>query len=317
MIDAALPLLICPHCGGSLGRRAVGQIGCRRGHTFDLAKHGYLPLLGPHSRTDTGDDAAMVAARLEFLAAGHFRPIADAVAARCRGTMLEMGAGTGYYLAAAGPELGIALDSSRYAARRAARVHPAVVSVLADAWAPLPVATAAIDTVLVIFAPRDPGEIGRVLRPGGRALVVTPQPAHLAQIRGPLGMLDIDAGKAAAVQHRWQPQFVTVDEVSVTARLQLTAADLRALVAMGPTARHRSAEQIAASIQVWTALTEGERPAGGPDGTGTGTSTSTDIGISTGIGTSTRSYPVTMAVTVTELRREQGSGPRVAHRTWR
>jgi 23S rRNA (guanine745-N1)-methyltransferase len=292
MIDAALPLLICPHCGGSLEQQAVGQVGCRRGHSFDLARHGYLPLLGPRSRTDTGDDAAMVAARAEFLAGGHYRPIADTVAARCRGTVLEIGAGTGYYLAAADPELGIALDSSRYAARRAARAHPAVVSVLADAWAPLPVTTAAIDTVLVIFAPRDPDEIGRVLRPGGRALVVTPQPAHLAEIRGPLGMLDIDDGKAAAVQQRWQPQFVTVDEVSVTAQLQLTAADLRALVAMGPTARHRSPEQIAASIRE---LPEVGRPATDPAGPD--------------------SYPATMAVTVTELRREQGSGPRVAHRT--
>lgn len=248
MIDVALPMLRCPQCAAPLHRAAEHTVGCTTGHRFDLARQGYLPLLGPRSRTDTGDDAAMVSARVQFLAAGHFRPIADAVAARATGVMLEVGAGTGYYLARADAELGIALDVSRYAARRAARVHPRVAAVLADAWAPLPVASAAIDTVLVIFAPRKPTEIGRVLRPGGAALVVTPLPDHLAEIRGPLGMLDIDAGKADALEQRWGEAFSAASSTAVTAEMSLGHSDLRALVAMGPAARHRSAAEIATAV---------------------------------------------------------------------
>lgn len=249
MIDAALPLLQCPLCGGPLERTTEQVVGCSGKHRFDLAKQGYLPLLGPQSRTDTGDDAAMVDARVEFLVAGHFRPIADAVADRTTGVVLEIGAGTGYYLAHSEPPLGLALDASRYAARRAAKVHPRVAAVLADAWAPLPVASAVIDTVLVIFAPRTPAEIGRVLRPGGTALVVTPLPDHLAEIRGPLGMLDIDAGKADALEQRWGEAFSVASSTAVTAEMSLGHSDLRALVAMGPAARHRSAADIAAAVE--------------------------------------------------------------------
>ncbi|MGI8417838.1 MAG: putative RNA methyltransferase [Nakamurella sp.] len=244
----ALPLLCCPVCCASLTRTGAQVVGCGLGHRFDLAQQGYLPLLGPGSRTDTGDDAAMVGARVEFLAAGHFRPIADAVADRTTGVVLEIGAGTGYYLAHTEPVLGIALDSSRYAARRAAKVHPRVAAVLADAWAPLPVASAAIDTVLVIFAPRTPAEIGRVLRPGGAALVVTPLPDHLAEIRGPLGMLNIDAGKAEALEQRWGEVCSAASATVVTAEMSLGHSDLRALVAMGPAARHRSAAETSAAV---------------------------------------------------------------------
>lgn len=248
VIDMALPLLCCPLCSASLARTGAQVVGCGQGHRFDVAKQGYLPLLGPPSRTHTGDDAAMVDARVEFLGAGHFRPIADAVAERTTGVVLEVGAGTAYYLAHTEPAIGIALDASKYAARRAAKVHPRVAAVLADAWAPLPVAPAAIDTVLVIFAPRTPAEIGRVLRPGGTALVVTPLPEHLAEIRGPLGMLDIDAGKADALEQRWGSAFSAASSTAVTDEMSLGHSDLRALVAMGPAARHRSAADIAAAV---------------------------------------------------------------------
>jgi 23S rRNA (guanine745-N1)-methyltransferase len=268
-LDVALPLLACPHCRGTLTRLDQRCVGCTRMHRFDLARQGYIPLLGGRSRTDTGDDAAMVAARAEFLDRGHYRPIAEAVSQRCAGAVLEIGAGTGYYLAHTDPDIGIAVDSSRYAARRAARAHQRVASVLADAWAPLPIADAVFDTVLVIFAPRVPAEIARVMRPGGRALVATPRPEHLAEVRGPLGMLEIDAGKAEAVAGRWSPAFTAEAAVQVTAELRLGRDDLRALVAMGPSARHRTARQIGAAVDALDATVS-----------------------------------VTLAVTVTELRRQ-------------
>ncbi|MDQ6658514.1 MAG: 23S rRNA methyltransferase [Actinomycetota bacterium] len=248
MNDEALSLLRCPLCFQPLAATGGQSVGCGQGHRFDLARQGYLPLLGARSRTDTGDDAAMMEARAEFLGAGHFRPIADAVAGRSTGVVLDIGAGTGYYLAHSEPVLGIALDASRYAARRAAKAHPRVGAVLADAWAPLPVRSAAIDTVLVIFAPRTPAEIGRVLRPNGAALVVSPMPAHLAEIRGALGMLDIEAGKADSLQQRWGDEFTQVSSTAVTAEMCLGHGDLRALVAMGPAARHRSAAETSAAV---------------------------------------------------------------------
>ena len=126
-------------------------------------------------------------------------------------TLLDLGGGTGHHLAGVLDRLpdavGVVLDSSRYAARRAARAHPRAVAVVADTWARLPVADAAVDRVLVVFAPRNGPEIARVLRPDGRLVVVTPAADHLAELVGPLGLLRVDPDKAARLAATLEPHL--------------------------------------------------------------------------------------------------------------
>lgn len=262
MTDAAglagvLPMLVCPHCCGALTAAESGVVGCRQGHRFDVARQGYLSLLGPGSRTDTGDSADMVAARREFLAAGHYLPIARAVAERVdAGPVVEVGAGPGYYLGHVLDELasrgadprGVALDSSRYAARRAA-AHPQIGSVVADAWSRLPIADAAAPTVLSIFAPRLAGEFTRILAPGGKLVVVTPHPDHLAEIRGTLGMLTIDQGKPERLASAFDGMLSPAGRTDLRRELRLSRPDLSALVRMGPSARHVDPGALAAGLQ--------------------------------------------------------------------
>lgn len=263
-LAGVLRLLACPSCGGGLTDSGAGSVGCPDGHRFDLARHGYLSLLGPRSRTDTGDSADMVAARQQFLGAGHYRQIARAVADRvAAGPVVEIGAGTGYYLAAAIDGftstdsasaaasrliVGLALDSSRYAARRTAAVHPRIGSVLADAWSTLPVLAGVAGTVLSVFAPRDPDEITRVLAPGGRLVVVTPRPEHLVEIRGPLRMLTVDEGKPERLAAAFADRLRVRERSDLRAELQLSRSDVAALVRMGPTARHIEAADLAANL---------------------------------------------------------------------
>ncbi|HEX9999936.1 MAG TPA: methyltransferase domain-containing protein [Actinoplanes sp.] len=78
MIDGALPYLRCPVCRRALGR-AGRALRCAGGHSFDMARQGYADLTAgrmPH----VGDTAEMVADRADFLAAGHYDFIADALA---------------------------------------------------------------------------------------------------------------------------------------------------------------------------------------------------------------------------------------------
>ena len=154
---AAVDALACPHCGLPL-TSSDDVFVCADGHSFDVAKQGYVALLGARARTDTGDSADMVAARQEFLGAGHYAPIAEALGAGV-GPVLELGAGTGYYLSAlldSGAGVGVALDSSKFAARRAAH-DSRVVSVVADAWSALPIRAESIATVLSGFRAPGPG----------------------------------------------------------------------------------------------------------------------------------------------------------------
>ena len=256
MLDDVAGFLACPQCGAGLAR-AGSALRCRAGHSFDIARQGYVSLLPPGARAPAGDSAPMVAARSDFLAAGHYGGLAARLAAAARaalgaagtaagsgvpGCVLDIGAGTGYYLAAVLDGLpgraGLALDASKPALRRAARAHPRIGAVAADAWRRLPVADGAAAVVLDVFAPRQGAELARVLHPAGRLLVVTPNPGHLAELTGPLGLLSVDPRKEERLAATLGPGFALLGQDPYDAVLQLSHPEIAAVVGMGPSARH-------------------------------------------------------------------------------
>ena len=253
----AVDLLACPVCGAGLTADAA-SLRCPIGHVFDRARQGYVTLLPPGHRSPSGDDAAMVADRVAFLGAGHYggltRALGDAVLADGPPprSLLDLGGGTGAHLGGVLDRLpdavGVVVDSSRYAARRAARAHTRALAVVADGWARLPVRDAVHDRVLVVFAPRGGAEIARVLRPDGRLVVATPEAEHLAEVVEPLGLLRVDPDKEARLSAALDPHLDPVATAVYRARLRLDHAAVRALVGMGPHARHRSREELAEAV---------------------------------------------------------------------
>ncbi|MFJ3788151.1 putative RNA methyltransferase [Kitasatospora sp. NPDC090091] len=248
--------LACPHCAQALtldGR----TLRCPAGHSFDVAKQGYVSLLAGDAHTGTGDTADMVAARSGFLDAGHYRPIADAltaaaVAAAPEGLVADLGAGTGHYLAhvldALPDRPGAALDISKYALRRAAKAHPRIGAVVCDAWRPLPLQDASAGLVLNVFAPRNGPEIRRVLRPGATLLLVSPTPRHLRELVTALGLLSVDEEKQRRIDEKLGPHLTPVGRQEVEFTLRLSAADVRTVVGMGPSAWHTDPAQLAARL---------------------------------------------------------------------
>ncbi|WP_199044517.1 putative RNA methyltransferase [Glycomyces salinus] len=259
----ALRALACPNCAQGLdqtGRR----LHCPAGHSFDLAKQGYAPLLAPGSNATTGDTADQVAAREEFLNAGFYDPLMDAVAAAAStdvpGVVVEPGCGTGHYLArvleAEGERDGIGLDTSKYALRRAARRGPRraagtqerLAAVLADAWNRLPVRDGAAAAVLNVFAPRGADEIARVLHRDGVLVVLTPRTDHLRELVGALEMLSVDPEKPRRTADQLGDAFSAERTDELRYPVSLRRPDVLRLVAMGPSARHLDASALAEAV---------------------------------------------------------------------
>jgi 23S rRNA (guanine745-N1)-methyltransferase len=253
-----LAYLRCPACAAELSH-AGRSLRCPAGHAYDIARQGYASLLTGGARARTGDTAAMVAARADFLGRGHYRPLADLVADRAAalapaaGCVLDAGAGTGYYLASVLDRLpggcGVALDVSKHALRRAARAHPRAGALAWDVWRPLPVRTGVVAVLLNVFAPRNGAEFRRVLRPDGILIVVTPAGHHLRELVRPLGLLSVDEHKSDRLAGSLDGRFAPVGRWPLEVPLRLTHAEVAAVVEMGPSAWHADPEALRTRIR--------------------------------------------------------------------
>ncbi|MEU7048720.1 putative RNA methyltransferase [Streptomyces eurythermus] len=252
MRKEAVRYLRCPHCSGTMTMDGT-TLRCGSGHDFDVAKQGYVNLLRGAVKF-SADTAGMVAARADFLAGGHYAPIAESLTALARetapepvdgdpGCVVDIGGGTGYYHAHVMAELagseGILLDISKFAARRAARAHPRISAVVADAWDRLPFGDGVASVVLNVFAPRNPAELRRILRPEGVLLVVTPHPGHLRELVDSLGLLRVDEQKDERLADRFAAHFTEVARERARSTMALDHKALPRLVGMGPNAWHQ------------------------------------------------------------------------------
>ena len=250
MLADVLHLLRCPVCGGGLSE-ADGALHCPAGHSFDIARQGYVNLVPGHA-----DTLEMVEARDGFLRAGHFRPLAAALAEEARSAaghvVVDLGAGTGHYLARVLDGLpgarGIAIDASPAALRRAARAHERAAAVGADVWKPLPLRDAIATTVLSVFAPRNASEMARVLVAGGVLLALTPTTRHLYELVGPLGLLSVPDDKDDRLDAQLEGHFTLTARRPLEHAMFLTHEEATQLVRMGPSSWHVDEAELAAGL---------------------------------------------------------------------
>lgn len=151
----------CPVCGSFMQHRGKSW-SCAQGHNFDMAKSGYvnlLPVNRKHAK-NPGDNAVMMRARKNFLDAGHYALLLQAL----EQADLQM------------ETYGVDISKSAAdaAAKRCPNAHFAVGSVYH-----LPVADRCCDMLMTIFAPYCGEEYHRVLHKGGTMLMVIPGQQHL------------------------------------------------------------------------------------------------------------------------------------------
>ncbi|MBM7830619.1 SAM-dependent methyltransferase [Agromyces cerinus] len=272
--------LRCPNCFHDLEPVTDRVLGCSTGHRFDLAKHGSVTLLPPKAPRTVGDDRQMLEARTGLLESGAYAPIADALIAAMHAgrpstasragvrqpgeshdtsaatRIADLGCGTGYYAGAlgrAGPGASVLLaDRSPAAVRMAMKAVSGSTGVVLDLWRPLPIRDASADIALNVFAPRNPEEFARIVRPGGVLLVVVPTALHFIELRRIGAALDIPDGKAELVAAQFSDVgFTASGTTRVEYPLVADAETRELLVDMGPTAHHRAdGERAAASDEL-------------------------------------------------------------------
>lgn len=176
-------MLLCPVCAKAL-HVAQKAVRCESGHSFDLAKEGYVNLLRTQRNGDRiGDDKLSARSRRDFLNKGYYAPLRDALVQLldgCSGNLLDICCGEGYYTSALAQnsDLGVyGFDISREMVRLGAKRGGARYFVAN--MAAIPVADGSMDYCTHLFAPFNEKEFARVLKPGGKLYTVVPGSRHL------------------------------------------------------------------------------------------------------------------------------------------
>lgn len=173
-----------------------GSWRCENGHSYDVAKQGYVNLLPVQNKRskDPGDSKAMVQARREFLEQGYYEPLAqvlaDTVLVQGEQAVLDAGCGEGYYLRYLieqaeqnGTDLSMAaLDISKWAVQAAAKRDKRLSWMVASNNS-IPLDDNSVDTIFCVFGFPVEAEFKRVLKPGGRLIMVDPAGDHLKELK--------------------------------------------------------------------------------------------------------------------------------------
>jgi 23S rRNA (guanine745-N1)-methyltransferase len=163
------------------------RVVCERGHSFDVARSGYINLLQPQDRRakSPGDSAEVVAARRRFLE--RYAVPLDLSRLPSPNSLLDVGCGEGHYLGELKAQYECeahGIDISVPAIDAAARAHRDCTFIVANADRFLPYADGSFDLVMSINARLNPPEFRRVLREKGTLLVSILGADDLRELRG-------------------------------------------------------------------------------------------------------------------------------------
>ncbi len=205
-------------CHAPLARETT-RVVCERGHSFDVARSGYINLLQPQDRRakSPGDSAEVVAARRRFLE--RYAVPLDLSALPSPHSALDAGCGEGHYLGIVKSHFDCeahGIDISVPAIDAAARAHRDCTFVVANADRFLPYADASFDLMMSINARLNPPEFRRVLRDGGTLLVSILGADDLRELRG-----GPEQDHVARTVVLFAPQFTLVHHEHMTRTVHL------------------------------------------------------------------------------------------------
>lgn len=266
----------CPNCDQALILQEDAQpqtYRCNNQHSFDLAREGYLNLLlAQHKRSrNPGDSDDMIRSRQRFLNAGYYQPLSDAIVAAvakaASGTeqsVLDLGCGEGYYMQQlriaseksisekASSKKGISektptklklfgMDISKFAVRLAAK-RKMDARLAVDSVYNIPLFENRIDTAISVFSPISVEETARVLKPGGKLIMVGPGAEHLSGLTALIYEQSLPhGGNTAGLDNAIQ--FKLLEQIEIKQTIVVSGSDILDLLKMTPYYWHSRPEQ--------------------------------------------------------------------------
>ncbi|VAW91443.1 Ribosomal RNA large subunit methyltransferase A [hydrothermal vent metagenome] len=196
--------LACPLDGEALLLNER-QLICKNGHSFDVARQGYVNLLPVQQKRskDPGDSKEMVLARSQFLNTGVYAPIANKLAETVNEltgetgedserSLLDAGCGEGYYTDVVYRYLQkqnpgklfsvVGLDISKPAVHEAAKRNKDIAWIVGTNRQP-PLLENSVDIILCVFGFQSFEGFQKILKTGGKIILIEPGPDHLTELR--------------------------------------------------------------------------------------------------------------------------------------
>lgn len=198
--------LACPIDGKRLELHEK-QLVCANGHVFDIARQGYVNLLPVQYKRSKqpGDSKEMVLARTHFLNSGVYEPVANKLAEITLAQitdvqitndreicLLDAGCGEGYYFDFIFNTLKaknggnsfsfIGLDISKSAIAESSKRNKQISWIVGTNRHP-PVDDNSVDIILCVFGFQSFEGFNKILKSGGKIILVEPGPDHLKELR--------------------------------------------------------------------------------------------------------------------------------------
>jgi len=253
-LSAVQHILCCPHCAASVIVDG-STVQCEAGHSFDIARQGYVNFLTNQTFIKNADSSEMVDARRRMHNRSFFTDLAERISDICEDvltnapapTVVEPGVGTVFYANAIterfNTALALSFDISTHSAKVCARQSERVASVVADVWQRWPIGDNCADVVLSIFSPRNFVETVRVMNAGSVLIVVTPEDHHLVELRTKFNALGIERDKSEKIAKSLENFTKILQSVHESSELLDGSAQCDSLLS-GPNGHHISAEDI-------------------------------------------------------------------------
>ena len=251
-------VLVCPVCGGGLGLTAAGRsLACSAGHSFDIARQGYVNLYRGKPVNEYSKESFRQ--RQQILEKGMYSHILEEICSFLQAVcgagrprlLLDAGCGEGYYTREIAARLGgcgldfygvdLSRDSVQLAASTANQAGGAASAIkwLVADIGHLPVRDGSVDFLLDIFTSAIYEEFQRILSPDGYLIKVIPGEGHVKELReaasSQLHHKDYKERKGTAV---FSEHFETILNKTVSQTFAVTPEERDVFIHMTPLLFH-------------------------------------------------------------------------------